>query len=214
MKLAKKLLLFAVIIFLPFTFFYLFSLGEHQFEVLPYLGPEQNGKHFQFAERKVFSVKGHEITDSLKGKTVIITSLNPNYPNGAGFYIGAFKQVVLKEIQSNKKYNNVVIVSEVHNADSAQMQNLYDKYHVSGKWYICKVPDISFYDVDNGEGNLLKINDPKYKDRMLYERLILLMDKNRHWRGCQDATEDMKSKTFIDELKLLMKEYFNDHGAY
>lgn len=214
MKLTKKLILFSIIIFLPFSFFYLFSLGKHHFERLPHLGPEKDGKFFRFEERKIFSVTGEEITDSLKGKTLIVNSLNADYPNGAAFYIGAFKQMVVKEIQSNPKYKDVVVVSEVMNEDSTKQRMLYDKYHIPGKWYVCKKPENSFYNVDNGEGNLLTIKDPTFKELMLYERLVLLIDKDRHWRGCQDLTEGIKSKTFADELKLLMKEYFNDYGAY
>jgi hypothetical protein len=214
MKLAKKLLLFAVICFLPFTFFYLVSTGQHHFEILPFLGPEKEGKNFRFDEPELYSVSGEKINDSLKGKTLIVNVLNPNYPNQSGIYMGAFKQIVLAEIQSNKKYSNVVVLSEIHQADSAQMQMLYDKYYIPGKWYVCKKPVNSFYDVDNGDGNLLTIKDPKFKDRMFYERLVLLVDKDRHWRGVQDLTEGIKSKTFVDELKLLMKEYYKDYGAY
>jgi hypothetical protein len=214
MKLAKKLLLFAVICFLPFTFFYLVSMGQHHFEILPFLGPEKDGKTFQFEESIIYSVTGEKLNDSLKGKTLIITSLNPNYPNGSGFYMGAFKQIVFAEISSNKKYSNVVVLSEVHQADSLQFQMLYDKYHVPGKWYVCKKPINSFYNVDNGDGNLLTIKDPTFKGRMFFERLVLLVDKDRKWRGVQDLTEGIKSKTFVDELKLLMKEYYKDYGAY
>jgi hypothetical protein len=214
MQLAKKLLLFAVICFLPFTFFYLVSTGEHHFEILPFLGPEKEGKNFRFDEPELYSVSGEKINDSLKGKTLIINVLNPNYPNQSGIYMGAFKQIVLAEIMSNKKYSNVVVLSEIHEADSAQLQMLYDKYYIPGKWFICKKPEKSFYDVDNGDGNLLTIKDPKFKDRKFYERLVLLVDKDRHWRGVQDLTEGIKSKTFVDELKLLMKEYYKDYGAY
>lgn len=214
MKLAKKILLFAVICFLPFTFFYLVSTGKHHFEILPYLGPEKDGKEYRFSEREIYSVTGEKLNDSLKGKTLIINVLNPNYPNGSGFYMGAFKQIVFAEITSNKKYSNVVVLSEVHTGDSLQKRMLYDKYHVPGKWYVCERPSNSFYDVDNGDGNLLEIKDPVFKDRRLFERLVLLVDKDRHWRGVQDLTEGIKSKTYIDELKLLMKEYYNDHGAY
>ena len=53
-----------------------------------------------------------------------------------------------------------------------------------------------------------------FKERKLYDLLVLLIDRNRNWRGVQDLTEGIKSKTFVDELKLLMKEYYKDYGAY
>ena len=61
----------------------------------------------------------------------------------------------------------MVVLSEIHNADSAQMKMLHEKYYVPGKWYVCANTSKSFYDVDNGEGNLLTIKDPKFKERKL-----------------------------------------------
>lgn len=214
MKLAKKLTLFTIILFLPFSLFYFFSLGKHHFERLPFLGPEKDGKAFTYPEQKIFSVTGEELTDSLKGKTLIVNTLNAAYPNGAAFYIGAFKQIVLGELQSNVKYKNVVVVSEIHQGDSASKKLLYDKFSIPGKWYVIEKPQKSYFDVDNGDGNLLQIKDPTFPDLMLYERLNLIVDKDLHFRACQDLTEGIKSKTLIDELRLLMKEYYKDYGAY
>jgi hypothetical protein len=189
-------------------------MGDHHFEILPFLGPEKEGKNFRYDVSEIYSVSGEKLDDSLKGKTLIVNTLNPNYPNQSGFYMGAFKQIVFAEIQSNKKYKNVVVLSEIHNADSAQLKMLHDKYYVPGKWYVCANTSKSFYDVDNGDGNLLTIKDPRFNNRKLFERLVLLIDRNRYWRGVQDLTEGIKSKTFVDELKLLMKEYYKDYGAY
>jgi hypothetical protein len=214
MNKAGKIVLLLCIIFLPFSIFYFFSLGEHHFEKLPFLGPEKNGSPFRYESRKITSVTGVDLTDTLKGKTLIVTSLNPAYSNGAGFYIGAFKQVVMQELYSNKKYKNVVIVSEVHNSNDSTAKLLYNKYQIPGKWYVCFAPEPSFFDVENEEGNLMELKDPTFKERKLFERLVLIIDRNGHWRACHDLTEGIKSKTLIDELRLLMKEYFKDYGAY
>ena len=42
-------------------------MGEHHFEILPFLGPEKEGKHFRYVEPDLYSVSGEKLNDSLKG---------------------------------------------------------------------------------------------------------------------------------------------------
>lgn len=210
----SKLILFTLLLLFPFSLFYFFSLGEHHFTKLPFLGPEEGGKHFKFPEQKLYSVNGDDLTDTLKGKTLIVNVLTPDCPVNCNFYVSAFNITVLNVLNENKKYSNVIIVSEVHDADSLQATMLLEKYYQPNRWYVIQKPKKSFYDVDNHDGNLINIADPDRKGKMIYQRLLLLVDRDGYWRGCQDGTQSIKLKTFMDELKLLMKEYFKDYGAY
>ena len=40
-------------------------MGDHHFEILPFLGPEKEGKNFRYDVSEIYSVSGEKLDDSL-----------------------------------------------------------------------------------------------------------------------------------------------------
>jgi protein SCO1 len=197
-----------VIFFVPFSFFYLFSLGSHQFGKLPFLGPDKSGEPFFISDFPI-TASNSDIHSfhQLKGKILIANVLTADCPYSCDLAVNQLKLLVLTQLIKQKKFSDVMIVS--HLLDTfANPLTMAEKLKVNNdKWIVYHTNDPSLWDVELNGNVLSTTEDPERKGSFLFKRSILLIDKSMRIRGFYDGSQTIEIKRLLDELRLLMKEY-------
>ena len=197
-----------VIFFVPFSFFYFFSLGSHHFGKLPFLGPDRSGTPFVIGD---FPIGGSNAEIDrfydLKGNIVIATVVTKDCPYTCDLAAKQMRFMVYKELVKEEKFKDVVIVSDLIDT-LAKPRNVAGNLDVeSKKWIVYTTDDHSMWDVELNGNVLSKTEDPDHPGKMLYTRSILLLDKEMRVRGYYDGSQTVDLKRLLDELRLLTKEY-------
>jgi cytochrome oxidase Cu insertion factor (SCO1/SenC/PrrC family) len=210
----NKLLLFALIVFGPFSLFYFFSTGKHNFQKLPYLGETQSDSlPFTY---KGFSFIGnnHLLIDEnfLKGKIIVFCNLYASCPYTCNISIGQFKTAVYKEVILNRKMKDVIFLSNILDASApTDITNMHKRLEVdSSRWFFINDTTHFFYQVKMGGKVLTQKPDEQQPGKLFFERIVLLIDKNLHLRNIYDGARSTELVTLIKEIRLLKKEYHED----
>lgn len=211
-KLGRKITLFLVISFLPFTFFYIFSRGSQHYQRLPFLGPEQSDSiPFVFPDFTFHASGGKNISKKdLQGKIIIATCLQSSCPDNCLLIANPFRLEVYNLITKNKKFSDVVILSEL--LDTAIGVDLMpEKMKVDPeRWMMFTADKNPFWDVELNGSILREQMDNERPGERFYPRSVLLIDTSFRLRGFYDGSQPIEIKRLIDELRLLKKEYDAD----
>lgn len=207
-RLVKRVALMAVIFFLPFSFFYFFSLGSHEFGRLPFLGPENSGKPFVYSDFSFATKSGKLTKKELEGKIIIATVVGSGCPDDCDLAAREFRFMVYQELVHQKKFKDVIILSELLDTNNAHLSNMNEKMDVEDQyWQFYESENHFFWNVEMNGHLLLSQDDQGRPDKKFFPRSALLIDKSFHLRGFYDCSQTIEIKRLMDELRLLKKEY-------
>lgn len=208
---SSKVLLFALIVLGPFSLFYFFSTGKHNFEKLPYLGePVNDSVPFTYGGFSFPSSHNTNIDESfLKGKIVIVSNLYATCPYTCNISIGQFKTAVYKEVIMNRKMKDVLFISNIIGSTSTEEVNrMHSRLEVdSSRWFFFNDTTHFFYHVKMSGKPLLDKEDEQQPGKLFFERIVLLLDKDLHLRNIYDGARSTELVTLAKEIRLLKKEY-------
>ena len=206
---AKKVIMLILTIFGPLSLFYFLSKGEYYFKKLPFLHDSKEGKPASYDAFTLYDQFGKTITaDSLKNKLIIVNYMDKGCPYDCKMDGKMMKLIVYKEIMDAAGFRDVVIITEVNDSIPEHRKRIQESLEVDGsRWKFVYSKDFSFFNAEINKSNPYTTNDSKYKDGKVYERSVLLLDKQLRIRGFLDNSADIEFKRLNEELRLLKKEY-------
>jgi cytochrome oxidase Cu insertion factor (SCO1/SenC/PrrC family) len=205
----KKAIMLILVCFGPLSFFYFLSKGEYHFKKLPFLHDSKEGKPDTYNSFTLYDQEGKTITpDSLKNKLVIVNYMDRACPYDCKIDGKMMKLIVYKEIMDAPGFKDVVIITEVNDSTPAARKRIQESLDVNGKrWKFVYSKDFSFFNASINKSNPYLKVDKKYVDGKVFERSVLLLDKELRIRAFLDNSADIEFKRLNEELRLLKKEY-------
>lgn len=207
-KLIKRITLLAVIFFLPFSLFYFFSLGSHQFGRLPFYGPDNSdGSPFVYEDFSFKTANGILSKKNLEGKITIATVVTSSCPDECDLAAREFRFMAYNDLIRQKKFSDVLIISELIDTNHAKLKDMNERFEVdTNRWIFYQTPQNPIFEVALNDHRLNEKTDEK-RGKPYYYRFALLIDKELHIRGWYDCSQTIEIKRLMDELRLLKKEY-------
>ncbi len=214
----KKIIILLALLTFPSVFYVILTTGKTNFIHLNYFGEKKlapNGKdtiHHSVQPFKLVNENGDTITNkNYDGKIYVVhyfyTSCN-TIPS---------KKVIAEMLRVQEKFmytfENVKLlsVSMKPSEDSVGALMAFSKMvHADGKmWNFATGDKKQIYDLAR-TGYLLNANETE--DFVQSERLVLV-DKEKHIRGYYDANNIKEINNLLDDIKVLIAEYFISDGA-
>ena len=212
----KKLLILFLLLSFPSIFYVLLTTGKHDFIHLPFYGEKElaaNGKDtlyhaipsFQFINQD-----GDSITDkTYDGKIYVVD-----------YFFSTCKSICPKmaseliRVQKKFSYTNglVQILSHTVNPenDSVPVLKAYaNMVHADAKmWNFVTGEKKKIYDIARNGYLLNALEGDGGADDFIHSELFILIDKEKHIRGIYDGTKIKEVSNLIDDIKVLIAEYF------
>lgn len=212
----KKLLILFLILSFPSIFYVILTTGKHNFIHLPFYGEKElaaNGKDtlyhaipsFQFINQD-----GDSITDkTYDGKIYVVD-----------YFFSTCKSICPKmaseliRVQKKFSYTNglVQILSHTVNPenDSVPVLKAYaNMVHADAKmWNFVTGEKKKLYDIARNGYLLNALEGDGGADDFIHSELFILIDKEKHIRGIYDGTKIKEVSNLIDDIKVLIAEYF------
>ena len=212
----KKLLILFLLLSFPSIFYVLLTTGKHDFIHLPFYGEKElaaNGKDtlyhaipsFQFINQD-----GDSITDkTYDGKIYVVD-----------YFFSTCKSICPKmaseliRVQKKFSYTNglVQILSHTVNPenDSVPVLKAYaNMVHADAKmWNFVTGEKKKLYDIARNGYLLNALEGEGGADDFIHSELFILIDKEKHIRGIYDGTKIKEVSNLIDDIKVLIAEYF------
>ena len=212
----KKLLILFLLLSFPSIFYVLLTTGKHDFIHLPFYGEKElaaNGKDtlyhaipsFQFINQD-----GDSITDkTYDGKIYVVD-----------YFFSTCKSICPKmaseliRVQKKFSYTNglVQILSNTVNPenDSVPVLKAYaNMVHADAKmWNFVTGEKKKLYDIARNGYLLNALEGDGGADDFIHSELFILIDKEKHIRGIYDGTKIKEVSNLIDDIKVLIAEYF------
>ncbi len=212
----KKLLILFFILSFPSIFYVILTTGKHDFIHLPFYGEKElaaNGKDtlyhaipsFQFINQD-----GDSITDkTYDGKIYVVD-----------YFFSTCKSICPKmaseliRVQKKFSYTNglVQILSHTVNPenDSVPVLKAYaNMVHADAKmWNFVTGEKKKLYDIARNGYLLNALEGDGGADDFIHSELFILIDKEKHIRGIYDGTKIKEVSNLIDDIKVLIAEYF------
>ena len=212
----KKLLILFLLLSFPSIFYVLLTTGKHDFIHLPFYGEKElaaNGKDtlyhaipsFQFINQD-----GDSITDkTYDGKIYVVD-----------YFFSTCKSICPKmaseliRVQKKFSYTNglVQILSHTVNPenDSVPVLKAYaNMVHADAKmWNFVTGEKKKLYDIARNGYLLNALEGDGGADDFIHSELFILIDKEKHIRGIYDGTQIKEVSNLIDDIKVLIAEYF------
>ena len=212
----KKLLILFLLLSFPSIFYVLLTTGKHDFIHLPFYGEKElaaNGKDtlyhaipsFQFINQD-----GDSITDkTYDGKIYVVD-----------YFFSTCKSICPKmaseliRVQKKFSYTNglVQILSHTVNPenDSVPVLKAYaNMVHADAKmWNFVTGEKKKLYDIARNGYLLNALEGDVGADDFIHSELFILIDKEKHIRGIYDGTKIKEVSNLIDDIKVLIAEYF------
>ena len=212
----KKLLILFLLLSFPSIFYVLLTTGKHDFIHLPFYGEKElaaNGKDtlyhaipsFQFINQD-----GDSITDkTYDGKIYVVD-----------YFFSTCKSICPKmaseliRVQKKFSYTNglVQILSHTVNPehDSVPVLKAYaNMVHADAKmWNFVTGEKKKLYDIARNGYLLNALEGDGGADDFIHSELFILIDKEKHIRGIYDGTKIKEVSNLIDDIKVLIAEYF------
>lgn len=213
-----KLLIPVVILAYPVAFWFAISCGKNHFKRLPVIGPVQ----VTASGDSLFHAVGDFHLTNQEGRTISQQDLDGKI-YVANFFFASCKSVCpqmnenVRRIQEKFKGSDEVrIVSYTVDPEADSVPSLAAYAQKMGadnrQWWFLTGPKDSIYDLAR-DGYLLPAAQRTKENDFFHSQDLLLIDKEKHIRGIYDGTESSEVDTLIDEIKVLMHEYFErtDH---
>jgi len=212
----KKLLILFLLLSFPSIFYVILTTGKHDFIHLPFYGEKElaaNGKDtlyhaipsFQFINQD-----GDSITDkTYDGKIYVVD-----------YFFSTCKSICPKmaseliRVQKKFSYTNglVQILSHTVNPenDSVPVLKAYaNMVHADAKmWNFVTGDKKKLYDIARNGYLLNALEGDGGADDFIHSELFILIDKEKHIRGIYDGTKIKEVSNLIDDIKVLIAEYF------
>lgn len=212
----KKLLILFLLLSFPSIFYVILTTGKHDFIHLPFYGEKElaaNGKDtlyhaipsFQFINQD-----GDSITDkTYDGKIYVVD-----------YFFSTCKSICPKmaseliRVQKKFSYTNglVQILSHTVNPenDSVPVLKAYaNMVHADAKmWNFVTGDKKKLYDIARNGYLLNALEGDGGADDFIHSELFILIDKEKHIRGIYDGTKLKEVSNLIDDIKVLIAEYF------
>ena len=212
----KKLLILFLLLSFPSIFYVILTTGKHDFIHLPFYGEKElaaNGKDtlyhaipsFQFINQD-----GDSITDkTYDGKIYVVD-----------YFFSTCKSICPKmaseliRVQKKFSYTNglVQILSHTVNPenDSVPVLKAYaNMVHADAKmWNFVTGEKKKIYDIARNGYLLNALEGDGGADDFIHSELFILIDKEKHIRGIYDGTKIKEVSNLIDDIKVLIAEYF------
>ncbi|HAA01137.1 MAG TPA: hypothetical protein PK637_02550 [Flavobacteriales bacterium] len=208
-RLNKKIIFFLIMMFVPFTFFYLFSRGSQHFKRLPFFGTySADSVPFSYPDFSFTSSTGVISKENLKGKIIIMTAMGSDCPDNCDFLVKPFRLDVYNGIlKKNKEFKDVIILSEMVDTIHTRLEDMPEKLKVDAQqWNFFVSENKLFWDVELNGNSILRTDDKDRPGKMMWTRSILLIDPDFRLRGWYDGVHGVELRRLIDELRLLKKE--------
>ncbi|MFN3341786.1 MAG: hypothetical protein ACK40M_03760 [Flavobacteriales bacterium] len=208
-RLNKKFIFFFIMMFVPFTFFYLFSRGSQHFKRLPFFGTySADSIPFTYPDFSFRSSTGVISKENLKGKIIVMTAMGSDCPDHCDFLVKPFRLDVYNGIlKKNKEFKDVIILSEMTDTIHTRLEDMPEKLKVDAQqWNFFVSENKLFWDVELNGNSLLSTEDKDRPGKMMWKRSILLIDSDFRLRGWYDGVHGVELRRLIDELRLLKKE--------
>ncbi len=212
-----KLLIPIIILAYPVVFWLAISCGKNHFKRLPVIGPVEvtesgDSLFHQVGDFHLLNQEGKTISQKdLDGKIYV-----------ANFFFASCKSVCpqmnenVRRIQEKfKGVDELKIVSYTVDPENDTIPALAAyalKMKADNKqwWFLTGQKD-SIYDLAR-DGYLLPAAQRTKENDFFHSQDLMLIDKEKRIRGIYDGTERAEVDTLIDEIKVLMHEYFErDH---
>lgn len=208
-----KFLIPVVILAYPVAFWFAISCGENHFKRLPVYGPVQvtasgDSVFHTVRDFHLINQQGKEISQKdLDGKVYV-----------ANFFFASCQSVCpqmndnVRRIQEKFKGSDEVrIVSYTVDPETDSVPVLAEYARKMGadnaQWWFLTGPKDSIYDLAR-EGYLLPAAQRIAQNDFFHSQDLLLIDKEKRIRGIYDGTEPYEVDTLVDEIKVLLHEYF------
>jgi protein SCO1/2 len=208
-----KLLIPVVILAYPVAFWFAISCGKNHFKRLPVYGPVQvsasgDSVFHAVPDFHLVNQEGKNISQKdLDGKIYV-----------ANFFFATCQSVCpqmngnVRRIQEKFKGSDEVrIVSYTVDPEADSVSVLKDYASKMGAdnsmwWFLTGSKD-SIYNLAR-EGYLLPAAQRIKENDFFHSQDLLLIDKEKRIRGIYDGTESSEVDTLVDEIKVLMHEYY------
>jgi protein SCO1/2 len=212
----KKLLILLLLLTFPSVLYVVLTTGKTNFIRLPYFGPKElseNGKDTIFHSIPPFKFvnqDGDTITDK-------------NYENKiyvADYFFTTCQSICPKmatellRVQEKFAYTNggVQLLSHTVNPenDSVPVLKAYSQtIHANTKmWNFVTGNKKELYDIARNGYLLNALEGDGGPDDFIHSELFVLIDKEKHIRGIYDGTNIKEVNNLLDDLKVLLAEYF------
>ncbi len=210
-----KLLIPVVILAYPIAFWFAISCGDNHFKRLPIIGPVE----VTLSGDSVFHSVGDFNLVNQDGKSISQKDLDGKI-YVANFFFANCKSVCpqmnenVRRIQEKfKGIHDIRIVSYTVDPENDSVPVLAEYARKMGadnsQWWFLTGPKDSIYTLAR-TGYLLPAAQRVAEGDFFHSQDLLLIDKEKHIRGIYDGTETYEVDTLMDEIKVLMHEYFEE----
>jgi protein SCO1 len=220
-----KVLILAGIFLVPAFFILLFRTSKANFEKLQFYGEHQSVSKIVDGNTVVdtiyytqpsFSLINHtgsEFTEkNIEGKIIVLNIIHANCPSDiCNIDFLSFKKFVGNEVQLNKKFKDIEIVScFIPLVDSLVLQemNEFITHHDinTEKWHFVTGDMAQFYNTDMRTQNPWLAEDKDFGFENVAQVMTLLFDRKRHIRGKYISIYTSEVKRITKEISLLLRE--------
>ena len=234
----KRLGLMILVLFGPgFIIYYLASTVNNKFIDLPYVGNHEytydsDGKvidsvMYTLPDFELTTINGKKITkNSIKGKFVVITTLQNSCPDDCGVFLLHFDEIFYsKLVKNDENYDDVIILSILTDHDGNPVNEATDKfveemnqindYNEDLWWITTGDPEPIFSFMYQGKNFYDLPSTPEHHEvgTKTFINSLLLIDNEFHIRGFTGARSFSDISNFFDLLKILKKVKFDEeHG--
>jgi protein SCO1/2 len=217
----KKLLILLFLLSFPSVFYVVLTTGKHNFVHLPFYGERElasNGKDTIYHSIPPFSFINQN-GDTITGKTYEGKIYVAEYFFTTCKSICPKMTTELLRVQEKFAYTGgmVQILSHTVNPenDSVAVLKAYaSMVHSDPKlWNFVTGDKKQLYDLARYGYLLNAVEGDGGKDDFIHSQLLVLVDKEKHIRGTYDGTKIKQVSNLMDDIKVLMAEYYIKDNA-
>ncbi len=215
-----KILVLLILLTFPSVLYVILSTGKTNFIHLPYIGEKivaANGKDTIYHSIPPFNFinqDGETITDKTYNGKIYV----------ANYFFTTCKSICpkmaneLQRVEKKFAYTEgmVQIVSHTVNPenDSVAVLKAYSKMvHADTKmWNFVTGDKKQLYDIARNGYLINALEGDGGPDDFIHSELLVLVDKEKHIRGVYDGTDIKAVNNLLDDIKVLIAEYFIKEG--
>ena len=217
----KKVILLLGVLLFPSVLYLVLTTGKHNFVHLQYFGPREVSKTLLNGKEKTDTIY-HSVPSFRFVNQLGDTVTDKNYEGKiyvADFFFASCQSICpkmstqLQRVQEKFESNNdVLLLSHTVNPEEDTVQALA-KYaamvHANNKkWNFVTGDKKQLYDIARNGYFVTALEGDGGPDDFIHSEKFILVDKEKHIRGIYDGTSTVEVDRLMDEINVLIAEYF------